>query len=228
MNALISTHCHCADLAVGRIDKSDLSQQTLMEILVSGITNREYICDSGKDEDYKDISKWNYTVFADLGGNVTAIYWDSLSVGRIKLAGTLNLNALPPTVKNFDAFDNVLQGSLDLTNLPGSLRSLFLTNNAFTGTICVTRLPGQLEALSVSDNQLSGTVDLTKLPKGLTQLSLNRNLFEGETDFRQLPESLVRLHVGETSLSGEIFITCEKKFDVKKSKVKLHFIQKNG
>mmetsp|Transcript_6853 Transcript_6853/g.10373 ORF Transcript_6853/g.10373 Transcript_6853/m.10373 type:complete len:205 (-) Transcript_6853:61-675(-) len=180
---------HCAESTLGRIDKSTLSQQTLMELVVEGITNTKRICGDGDNP--TPIAEWNgieYSFFNmphrwgvtfDASGNVTVITFTSLS-----LQGSIQLEWLPISTTECAFAYNSLSGTLNLENLPDSLRELDLCHNMFVGT-----------------------VNLTKLPHGLQRLDLNTTNISGETDFSQLPASLLDLDVTNTKLSGTVIFS---------------------
>ena len=251
---------------LGRVAKSSLSTQTLMEIFFAGIENREVICGSG--EEPAEIEKWegfeycheqptNYTekhfkiawTGRKLVGSID-LQWlpltlSSLQASRNKLGGSLNTNALPPSIQVLDLCFNELSGEIDLRHLPAKIKALFLSKNQlsgslnleklpqsievlylacnhFSGSVCFRHLPASLQELSVGENDLFGMVDLTRLPVTMNSLWLHSNYFEGKTDFSELPESLEKLYVSYTNLSGKIIArNGETFFDVENSNVEL-------
>mmetsp|Transcript_2186 Transcript_2186/g.3417 ORF Transcript_2186/g.3417 Transcript_2186/m.3417 type:complete len:229 (-) Transcript_2186:6-692(-) len=190
------------DPSLGKVDKSSLSQQTLMELLIQDIDNKSDIC--GLPENPKDISEWRDVSFND-SNEITQINW-----GCEELNGSIHLEWLPLTVAKVDIWnkffsDAVLTGTLDLSNLPASLRYLWLRGNEYFGEIDLTRLPGGMLELDVSYNRLSGRLDLTRLPDGIEVLLLQQNCFSGETNLSELPDSLVDFNVSNNrDLAGEI------------------------
>eukprot|EP00009_Paramoeba_aestuarina_P000066 CAMPEP_0201509066 /NCGR_PEP_ID=MMETSP0161_2-20130828/2229_1 /ASSEMBLY_ACC=CAM_ASM_000251 /TAXON_ID=180227 /ORGANISM="Neoparamoeba aestuarina, Strain SoJaBio B1-5/56/2" /LENGTH=191 /DNA_ID=CAMNT_0047903913 /DNA_START=24 /DNA_END=599 /DNA_ORIENTATION=+ len=172
-----------ADASIGRIDKSTLPQQTLMELFIGKITqNRKGVC--GDSETPWDIGSW-FGVDRNASDEVTDITW-----GYFRMGGSVQLEWLPDTVT-----------------------SVFLNNNRFEGTVCLTSLPVGLLKLSLSYNRFVGTIDVSCLPRGMIGLFLNNNMFEGETDFTQIPESLKLLWVSQNSqLSGTLVVKQGKDF----------------
>uniref|UniRef100_A0A7S4PF52 Leucine-rich repeat protein n=1 Tax=Paramoeba aestuarina TaxID=180227 RepID=A0A7S4PF52_9EUKA len=188
---------YCADATIGKFEKSSLSQQTLMELLISKLTaNAETICDS---PDYPiEITSWN-GLRLNKENEVLRIVWNSFYV-----SGSMPLEYLPLTVEAVSMPCNYLSGTIDLTQLPDTLQRLDLQGNRLEGTIDLTCLPVSLSELTVSQNKLVGTVDLIQLPPNMSELDLSENDFEGVTDFTKLPDSLKVIHVTKTKLSGEV------------------------
>ena len=211
-----------ADASLGKVDKSTLSQQTLMELFTEGITNRSVVC--GSHETPEDFSEWK-NVSLDERQKIESIVWSEDG-----LEGTIDLSHLPDGVQRVDISNNKLAGEVDLehsarsltalrldsnaftdslklTRLPQGLQYLYLQSNAFTGSVSLTRLPASMENLDISSNMLSGSLDLTQLPPHLRELSLSANSFHGLTDFTQLPEELEVLRLENLpQLSGELLL----------------------
>mmetsp|Transcript_19899 Transcript_19899/g.31195 ORF Transcript_19899/g.31195 Transcript_19899/m.31195 type:complete len:241 (-) Transcript_19899:33-755(-) len=224
------------DPSLGKIDKSSLSHQTLMELFIENIIGTEAICKSPNE----DISEWD-GVSLDDSGNVISISWIMLS-----LDGSFSLEWLPSTVHELQMRETSLEGSIDLTILPDDLQECSVDGNSLTGEICLTKLPETLKILNVNMNSLCGTLDLTKLPKTLESLYLHDNKFhgsidltklpsnlrdlylsdnplEGETDFTQLPEALQRFWVHRTKLTGTLVVPSEKQFLADSNKIRMKF-----
>ncbi|KNH05573.1 hypothetical protein XU18_3544, partial [Perkinsela sp. CCAP 1560/4] len=88
-----------ADSSLGRVDHESLSQQALMEMVIGEITNKEVIC--GDVDEPKDIEEWKGVTIED--GEVVAIGWR-----RFMIRGSLHLERLPSSVREFDATSNLL------------------------------------------------------------------------------------------------------------------------
>uniref|UniRef100_A0A7S4KIT3 Leucine-rich repeat protein n=1 Tax=Paramoeba aestuarina TaxID=180227 RepID=A0A7S4KIT3_9EUKA len=189
------------DPSLGKSDKSSLSQQTLMELFVENITNRQQIW--GSREKIADLKKWQ-AIALNADDDVTSIEWTFFS-WPVTLRGSLSFQWLPSTIEQIQIIGNSLSGTIDLEHLPDSLRLLDVALNDLAGSICLTNLPNSLTILNVSHNKLNGTLDLTKLPHSLRSLDLSQNFFVGETDFSQLPASLTFFTVeANVDLSGKI------------------------
>mmetsp|Transcript_26401 Transcript_26401/g.41088 ORF Transcript_26401/g.41088 Transcript_26401/m.41088 type:complete len:268 (-) Transcript_26401:47-850(-) len=191
--------------SVGRVDKSSFSQQTLMELLIDGVTENKYkVC--GKVDEPEDITVWN-GVKMNTAQEVTDILWTSMG-----LAGSLQFQWLPPTVTSF-VMSGVsygrgrMSGSIDLTVLPGSLRVLQLNNNEFSGGIALDQLPEALQTLDVYTNSLTGTLNLKELTGCLETLNLSRNLFTGTVCLTKFPRSLRWLALSQNKLCGPVDLT---------------------
>uniref|UniRef100_A0A7S4NQH1 Leucine-rich repeat protein n=1 Tax=Paramoeba aestuarina TaxID=180227 RepID=A0A7S4NQH1_9EUKA len=226
---------YTVDPFLGKVDKSCLSQLTLMELFVEGITNTECIWGG---EYSMGLSEW-FDIDLNASGEVIEINWDSYDID-----GTINLQWLPPSVVRVHLDDNNLTGSIDLTDLPQLLKAIFICQNTLSGTISLESLPPLLVSLGVSENQLTGTVnltllptrlqylflygnmffgpiDITKLPEKMLAIHLNENQFEGDTDFSQLPPSLNYLAVANTKLSGTLVVKNRMKAKAQESNVTL-------
>ena len=81
------------DPLLGRLDYASLSEQAVMEMVIEGITNKEKI--------RGDIEEWKGVAIEE--GEVVAIGWR-----QFKLEGSLHLEWLPSSVREFDATGNHL------------------------------------------------------------------------------------------------------------------------
>mmetsp|Transcript_18147 Transcript_18147/g.28420 ORF Transcript_18147/g.28420 Transcript_18147/m.28420 type:complete len:238 (-) Transcript_18147:36-749(-) len=228
------------DPALGKVDKFSLSQEILMDLLTSDITNRDRICKNADDlekitwvgvtpslKDEIVMISW-YQMFLDgpihLEWLPVTLVLAKISVNR--LHGTVNLTNLPETLEEFIISTNDLTGSLKLESLPESMKNLALDQNHFVGSVNLEHLPKRLEYLYLQSNDMDGRVNLTKLPPKMRFLNLSRNGFIGNTDFSQLPSSLEGFSVRDTKLSGEIFLKWngkKKHFSVKGSGVSVYY-----
>eukprot|EP00009_Paramoeba_aestuarina_P017854 CAMPEP_0201524346 /NCGR_PEP_ID=MMETSP0161_2-20130828/21267_1 /ASSEMBLY_ACC=CAM_ASM_000251 /TAXON_ID=180227 /ORGANISM="Neoparamoeba aestuarina, Strain SoJaBio B1-5/56/2" /LENGTH=238 /DNA_ID=CAMNT_0047923679 /DNA_START=24 /DNA_END=740 /DNA_ORIENTATION=+ len=208
------------DPSLGKVDKASLPQQTLMELLIENITNKEDIY--GQHGNPTDMSTW-HNVTCNANGDVTEIDWPTLqlcgdaplewlpltvinvTMWSNELTGTIALDALPDGLQYLRLSVNRLSGEVDLTHLPPGMRYLTISVNKLVGTVNLEHLPRTLEKLFLNDNLFHGTVNLTKLPPNLDILTISYNAFEGETDFSLLPKSLNYLAVSSTKLSGVIY-----------------------
>mmetsp|Transcript_10919 Transcript_10919/g.16500 ORF Transcript_10919/g.16500 Transcript_10919/m.16500 type:complete len:217 (-) Transcript_10919:61-711(-) len=185
------------DLPLGKLDKASLPQQTLMELVIEKIENKEQLYGISKDP--STIANWSCTRF-DAEGKIVGIIaeWQDLS-------GSLQLEWLPLTTLSVNFYYNELTGTIALTQLPDGLCVIDLSWNNFVGTVDLRYLPSHLKGLNFDRNHLSGSLDLTQLPLGIKNLQLHGNDFEGETDFSRLPLSLERLCLSDNrNLSGTI------------------------
>ncbi|KNH07684.1 hypothetical protein XU18_1685 [Perkinsela sp. CCAP 1560/4] len=79
------------DSSLGRVDHESLPQQTLMEMVIEEITNKEKIC--GDVDEPKDIEEWKGVEIAD--GEVFGIDWSHYG-----LRGSVHLEWLPSSVRD--------------------------------------------------------------------------------------------------------------------------------
>mmetsp|Transcript_9578 Transcript_9578/g.14523 ORF Transcript_9578/g.14523 Transcript_9578/m.14523 type:complete len:232 (-) Transcript_9578:21-716(-) len=196
--------CLTADSALGKVNKSTLSQQTLMELFIEGISNKELIC--GSTEDPTRISTWNGLTLS-AAFEVVEIRWRYLD-----LSGSIALQWLPMTTEKLSIERTILgqrklSGTLDFTSLPESLKYLQLVSHYFEGEISLTTLPAKMEYLDVSYNELSGSLDLTSLPWRMRILRLAGNEFSGVADLSNLPKGLIDFNVSRNkNLEGVIHL----------------------
>lgn len=167
---------HCS---LGKVDKNCLSQQTLMELFIEGIENKERI---RKDGD--DISEW-WGVTSNDQGEVVGISWYFND-----LEGTPDWKFLPATLTKIELGLNKLEGQVDLTQLPQSLKIFNIRNNQFSGSLDLTQLPPNLKFLDISNNQFTGKVDLGQLPSKINALLFDNNQFTERAGFEKLPNGI--------------------------------------
>mmetsp|Transcript_15506 Transcript_15506/g.24242 ORF Transcript_15506/g.24242 Transcript_15506/m.24242 type:complete len:243 (-) Transcript_15506:40-768(-) len=185
------------DPSLGKVDRASLPLQALMELLISGITNKDVICRNS--ESPADISEWEGVSFDGTG--IDSISWSLLEF--LELCGSLDLQWLPPTLIDIFVVKQELRGSLDLTDLPRTLVNLEMQENQFSGTICLKHLPQTLRKMNIGNNHLSGSLDLTNLPELMKELHLNNNAFEGSINLTKLPKTLLSLYLHHNPLEGE-------------------------
>ena len=190
----------CIDQSLGRIDRASLSTQTLMELFIDGITNKELIC--GSAEHPKDLSEWHSGITLNDSNEVT-----SIAMSYVWIEGSIELNWLPPTVERVVLPENYLTGSLDLTCLPDGCTFVDLSGNRFSGTIDLTALPNGMKRMDLSWSRLSGTLNLEHLPSSMEGLEISSNAFTGTISLVRLPQSLRELDVGGNKLSGNLNLT---------------------
>ena len=156
------------DPSLGRLDYASLSQQALMELLISGVKEVSKIC--GSREAPLDVAEWCGVQLHTSRETVRKIDWNF-----VKLGGSLLVQWAPSSLERMSIRHNSLVGSLETENLPANLRYLNLEGNRLCGTVDLTHLPACLDALDLSKNQLSNSIDLTRLPACLQELKLSHN-----------------------------------------------------
>mmetsp|Transcript_25699 Transcript_25699/g.40060 ORF Transcript_25699/g.40060 Transcript_25699/m.40060 type:complete len:218 (-) Transcript_25699:7-660(-) len=211
----ISHTVSAVDQPPGKFDVNSLSQQTLMELLIQDVYDKEPLCID--DEDPKDIRRW-HGVTLNVKEEVVRIVWRGFD---ISLSGTLDFRKLPPTVENVQVQRTDLEGTLDCSMLPQSIVIFGIQSNRFSGELDLTCLPKQLEHFCVQSNDFGGTLDLSSLPETLRRLDLSLNQSVGWTNFDMLPDAQVELNVVFTQLSGTVTPKNGRKIDNYKSRVRI-------
>ena len=216
--------------ALGRLDYGLLPDQTLVEMLFSGIPKdkqMKHFRNQDAEGYFKDVCEWECvrcdelknvteiekTVTAYVQGTVMIDYMpphvtefklvcDSMYNGG-KLTGTLKTALLPHKLDHFHITDLSFTGTVDLRTLPSMLRGFDIHGNNFTGECDLTALPSSIQRLKLHENQFCGSISLENLPKGLQFLYLNKNNFFGELNFGSLPYSLEFLDIKSNKFCGE-------------------------
>ena len=220
--------------ALGRLDYDLLPDQTLVEMLFSGIPKdkqMKHFQNQDAEGYFKDVCEWECvrcdelknvteiekTVTAYVQGTVTIDYMppqvtkfklvcDSMYNGG-KLTGTLQTSLLPHKLDHFHITDLSFAGTVDLRTLPSVLREFDIHGNNFTGGCDLTALPSSIQRLKVDKNNFFGSISLESLPKGLKVLFLSKNNFFGKLNFGSLPDSLEVLDIKNNKFCGEFRLT---------------------
>ena len=187
----------CADALLARVDKANMSQQTLMELCVASITDKfEFQTPSG---DFKAIDEWEGVTLDD-DGRIVEIRWGHEGM----CDGEFGFEWMPASVESFVVIAGVLGGQLPLHLLPRGLAYLNLCDNALEGSLRFAHLPPTITSIDVDSNLLSGSLDLRSLPETLESLCISRNRFEGEIHLDRLPRKMENLLAQENCLSGGV------------------------
>ena len=170
----------CIDTAFGRLDYASLSDQTRMEMFISGTHAEGQKKYQDVNGSFFDIELWS-GVKCDDEGNVTAIRFLS-SPFKSELNGTLHFEFVPPKTCHLHIMNQ--------TGLDGTLETSALSRG--------------LEVLRIYVSHMQGSVDMTALPEALKHLKLASNDFSGECDLRSLPKGLETFDVTDNSFSGSV------------------------
>ena len=208
-------------IAIGRADKHSMPHQTLMEMLVIDLQDKN--CFRDKNGDFHDITLWKgvtltqdgevdsidlhfYVHFScfDDSDNEDNDDEDPDAVGVVRPGGSIDLQWIPSSVTDFRTSDLNLAGSIDTLTLPRELNDLNLENNCFSGTFNAAGLPQSVHMLNVSHNQFCGSLDLTSLPQKLRVFDVSHNDFSGSINLSSLPTKLNALLLQDNRLSGSI------------------------
>ena len=225
--------------ALGKVDYAAHPQETLMELLVDGVSCRYLQEDHGAfreaDGTFLDISRWK-GVTRDSNGSIIRILWtqpyilwDNVKHGKV--SGTLALQWLPQSIQSFEIYDQpggdfeavylprsalfvtmhrcMLCGTVNAAQLPQRLEVFNISRNMLGGSIKFDDLPATLRHFNISHNKISGTIDLHKLPPNIRVAELHENHLEGSIDLSHVPKSLRTLTLHENAFVGEVDIVME-------------------
>ena len=196
------------DQSVGRFDPSMLSDQDIMEIVVSDLI----IPRSSKNVFYyangnfREVTNWD-RLTCNARAEVREIEWET----QPWLSGSVSLDILPPkltilTMANSFApeFHVGIDGTLNTWLLPRCLEVIDITKNQFHGTIDLRNIPPAMLTFAVACNYFEGAVDLKRLPEGLYGLFLTQNKFAGTISLDALPKTLIYLYLEDNRLGGSV------------------------
>ena len=200
---------HVDTQCLGRVDKTTLSEQSIMELLVADL------CASGKhtrafrDEEgnFLPVEEWR-GVEVNAYGDVQKIKWKSTywirASSMVPQGGTIYFEWIPTQTAEFSATYMAMSGTLDAGVLPHGLVVFDISNNLITGPLETEKLPSTIQTVSVANNQLSGSLDLSSLPPKLESLQAGSNMFTGSVRLENLPQTLHVLELSGNKLSGTI------------------------
>eukprot|EP00009_Paramoeba_aestuarina_P016870 CAMPEP_0201523850 /NCGR_PEP_ID=MMETSP0161_2-20130828/20964_1 /ASSEMBLY_ACC=CAM_ASM_000251 /TAXON_ID=180227 /ORGANISM="Neoparamoeba aestuarina, Strain SoJaBio B1-5/56/2" /LENGTH=253 /DNA_ID=CAMNT_0047923079 /DNA_START=35 /DNA_END=793 /DNA_ORIENTATION=- len=180
---LLSYFVYSFDSAgLGKVDKSSLSDQTLIELLFGSCQCQERF--RNDDGDFTDVSEMEGIILNDEGRVIEIEMLDSSTgVEKTTLAGELHLEWLPSSLHQIDLAGNNCSGVFDCRFIPLSTRIALFENNLLTGSVDLEVLLN-LEVLVAGWNRLSGTIDFTKFPQKLIVLHVSHNSIGGQVDLR--------------------------------------------
>ena len=193
---LILHYFSFVDHSLGKFDVTALSQQMLMEMLVSGLSDTKKY--RAADDEFIDVCHWRGVKCNEDG--------DAISM-MLSGHGTVNLSCMARTLQRFQTTFSQLKGSLETKFLPDGLVKLVVHDNQLCGSVDFAALPVAMQECVLTKNAFSGSADFTQLPPVLTRLEIQRNAFSGEVDFSSLPETLARFLLGKNFFSGSLRIT---------------------
>ena len=216
------------DPTLGRLDYDSLSDQALMEMFVSHLSEESTKKFKDGNGEFMDISEWPDVESHARDGQVLKLNWlggisnvlsGELSfdfiptkIQRIdihshpRLVGTVQTIHLPASLAHLGIFCTQMHGPFDMTKLPKNLQVCDIAENRFSGSCVLSALPSTLTLLDARRNKFSGSIDITKLPLGFESLSLSFNQLTGEVTFTDLPESLEYIFLHCNIFSGSVVI----------------------
>ena len=187
------------DSSSGRVSKSTLSDQELMEIVFGSLDQAESFKENGL---FKDVCDWKI-VKCNADRRVVRVS-SALFIGK----GIVMLDYIPELVTRFGIpgpiFGNKeIVGALETNSLPNRLKIFQISANAFYGTVDVPNLPRTLEMFNISNNAFSGTLDMGNLPPNLEFFGANGNAFSGVFCLVSIPHSLVSVDASNNKFERE-------------------------
>ena len=183
-----------------RVNASTFSEQTRMELLVSGIPEKCALYDDFGDFD--DIYMWAGVSLRNRT-HVVAIQWSDTS-GVFKPGGSMDLQWIPPEVVLFDISCMELEGSIDTFALPRKLEILYIGYNRFSGDFVLKGLPPTLITLCGGDNQFQGIFPIADLPRRLVNCNMQNNKFSGSLDIPALPATCESVDLSRNQFVGQL------------------------
>ena len=219
---------YAADLSyLGRANKSNLSTQTLMELLVGQIHDESLSRIKSEDGQFVDIHLWDALSF-NANDELETIKLDFFDyedghdedllaedvfgadvpedVYRrvIGIGGILDFQWIPETVTAFYVSMMEFGGTVNTSDLPSSLVRFSIANNNFSGSFALRSLPESILYVTISFNNFSGNLTLQELPRKLKLFDASSNQFSGMIDLNQLPPTLFSLILSNNQLSGDL------------------------
>ena len=209
------------DPSLGRLDYESLSDQALMEMLITPLDFEDKKSFQDENGNFSDVCEWDYVVCKD----DRVIEFDScgLSFGKdqfpfqfipplvdffrispSKVRGTLDTSHLPSSLTIFDVSKNLLHGSINWLTFPRTLVEIEMRSNKFHGSCLLQDLPNGITHLDASYNKLSGDLSLDNMPQGMVKLYLQNNDLCGSIRFDRFPPSMTTLDLSYNFFSGDV------------------------
>ena len=213
------------DQALGRLDYESLSDQTLMEMLISGMGNdlKGYIQDESGN--YKDVDEWEVGEGCSPGlidGRVVYVDFstyesddkqfpfeyipplvESFVMRECNLHGTLNTSLLPPNLEKLNIFSNYLHGTIKFKSFPRKLQSIQISDNKFDGSCALSDLPDSIKTFKAYLNEFSGEIAMDSLPAKMEKLDLSTNKLEGALAIKILPACIRHIDLSSNAFTGD-------------------------
>ena len=211
------------DPSLGRLDYDSLSDQALMEMLISDMGESQRVFQDAKGN-FKDVCEWNgylWKVKCE-SERVDSILLTSFKFSErqfpfefipplatsfvssfCKMHGTLHTPHLPRGLIRFEVVGAKLHGTINFLALPRKLEQLNISFNDFSGSCNLCKLPDTLVTFSAQNNSFSGEIALNSLPLVMEEIDLSNNKLSGSINILQLPPSFVSLDLSKNSFTGE-------------------------
>ena len=209
------------DDALGRVNYTYLSDQTLIELFMEGFDKEWTEPFQNSSGEYFDIQEWEELTFDHQGilreldftnlleGSVSFQFIpasvESVDLTHCLLKGTLDVAVLPKGLMLFSVQEGEeLQGTVDFGSLPPKMRSFEIDENQFSGSADLEHLPAALRVFDIAVNKFTGTVSLKSLPIEMERLYIHNNGFSGSLDISNLPTKLAVFSASNCQFTGEL------------------------
>ena len=201
-----------ADSILGRPSIALMSDQTLMELLISNLKDADAFRDMHGD--YLAIQEWTGVSF-DNKGYVSAISWYRGTLFRAiftddedeiycKKGGSVDFRYIPHSVRYLDMGGLDLEGTIDTEILPRGLLSLEIMENILEGNFTLSSLPPAIQSISIQTNEFVGSLPLHELPSSVLEFNAHQNFFSGSIEIHRLPLSIRQLRLEKNDLHGDL------------------------
>ena len=137
----------------GLTSVTELRENQQMHDACSSLQNRELLVH--REHDGK---VWLKSVFADSEGHIQNVFWPKMS-----LEGEVPCRQLPQFMLSMHMNDNNLRGTVDLCALPRSLRVLDLHNNSIQQDVIEVDRSMDLERINLRGNAVEKVVDFDEI-----------------------------------------------------------------
>ena len=206
-SSLIAPFCTDSE-SLGRIDYASLTEQSLMELLASRLTDVKHFQDD--DGTFTDISKWTGLSFRE--ERLTHIDWCNIEFfyplddenPSISPGGCIDLRFVPPHVMSITLKNMRFGGTVRTACLPNELRGFLISENCFDGEFEISELPRTLQFIEIQKNRFCGTLDIPGLPDTCIRFDAGSNLFVGSIDMTSLPVNLIYFSAQSNNLTGTV------------------------
>ena len=223
LHALAPHYISTADTALARVDTSSLSDQTMMELFVSEMTDESQREFKDADGNFLDVCSW-IGVDCDDECNVTEVNFSNerlqghvltqftprktlelnLYNGVAKKTGTLDAASLSETLIRLCIERQDFSGEVDFSSLPRAMVSLEIAESNFSGQANLDDLPPRMELFEIQGHRFHGKIHFAKLPRTLQVIDNSRNALSGALAPEDLPEALTKLCASECKLEGTV------------------------
>ena len=188
------------DPALDRLDYDSLSDQALMEMLITGMKKEPKKIYQDKRGNFKDIADWKFHECKV--GHLTFSLFDNKAFGDTQFP----FHFIPSHVKTFLLHNCNAHGTLDTSILPRTLVAFEVPRNNLYGSIDWAAFPRALTQIDIGKNRFCGSLVLSDLPEGLNEFIAKGNDFSGNLSMKGLPPNLTHISLKKNKLSGPLYI----------------------